>query len=70
MDEGVDLLPGTAGRDEVVAREGLLGVLVTQHHLVFLHVLDLCVLGDALFVISVVLLYGLGEERCHQLSLL
>jgi hypothetical protein len=70
VDEGVDLLAGTGGRGEVIPREGLLGVLMTQDHLVLLHVLDLGVFGDALFVVAVVFLDGLGEEGCHHLSLL
>lgn len=68
MREGVELSPlglslGTRTADvEVVASEGLLGVLMTQDHLVLLQVLDLCVLGNALLVVAVVLLDCLNEK--------
>lgn len=70
MNERVDFLSGTTRRGVVVPREGLLGVLVTQHHLVLLHVLDLGILRDALFIVTVIFLDSLGEEGCHHLFLL
>lgn len=68
MREGIKFPPlrlslGTGTADvEIITSEGLLSVLMTQDHLVLLHVLDLSVLGNAFFVIAVILFDGLNEE--------
>jgi hypothetical protein len=67
--ERIDFLPGT-GRAKIIASKCLLCVFVSQDHLVFLHVVDFGVLGDALLVVAVILLYCLRQERGYQFFLL
>ena len=69
MREGINFFPG-AGRAKIIARKCLLRVFVSQDHLVLLHIVDFGVLGDALLVVAVVLLYCLRQERRNQFFLL
>lgn len=54
---------------EIIPYKCLLRVLMSQHQLILLHVLNLCILRNTLFVIVIILLYARRKERCRQLLL-